>query len=78
MVTLPLMVPSSATRRVPEPEPGTLSGGTSSLPLSLTFIAPLPGIHAGAFSRYVEQAARVKAAAMATTSFTISLFMDSS
>ena len=47
VVTLPVMVPSSATRKLPEPEPGTLSGGTSSWPLRLTLIAPLPGIQSG-------------------------------
>ena len=53
VVTLPVIVPSSATRKLPEPEPGVLIlGGTSSAPESFTLIAPLPGIQAGTLSRY--------------------------
>ena len=51
VVTLPVIVPSSATRKLPEPEPGVLTGGTSSAPESFTLIAPLPGIQAGTVSR---------------------------
>ena len=48
VVTLPSTVPSELTRMVPLPEPGTVTGGTSSAPDSLTLTAPLPGRKLGA------------------------------
>ena len=50
VLTLPLTEPSALTRIVPLPEPVTLSGGTSSVPVSLTLTLPLPGIQPGALS----------------------------
>ena len=47
VVTLPVTVPSSATRKVPLPFACVVTGGTSSAPVRLTFMAPLPGIHEG-------------------------------
>src|ERR1051325_8872104 len=57
VLTLPVMVPSSATRKVPLPFACVLTGGTSSAPVRLTFIAPLPGIQAGILSRIPAQPA---------------------
>src|SRR5229473_908312 len=47
VLTLPVTVPSSATRKLPLPLPSVFAAGTSSAPLRLTFIAPLPGIQSG-------------------------------
>ena len=69
VVTDPVIVPSSATRKLPAPEPGTLSGGTSSAP-DITSIAPLPGIQSGS-----EEQAESASAALARSSFAISLFI---
>jgi len=67
-VTLPLIEPSSAMRKLPLPEPEVLAGGTSSAPLSFTLVAPLPGIQSGIFSFIsfiCAQAASAKTATIA-------------
>jgi hypothetical protein len=68
VVTLPLTVPSSATRKLPLPFACVGTGGTSSLPVRLTFIAPLPGIQSG----MLEQPARVITAAASKSFFMVS------
>jgi len=65
VVTLPLIEPSAAMRKLPLPEPEVLAGGTSSAPLSFTLVAPLPGIQSGIFSFICAQAASAKTAAIA-------------
>jgi hypothetical protein len=50
VLTLPLRVPSSATRKLPLPVPWVLTGGTSSSPVSFTLTALLPGIQLGMLS----------------------------
>ena len=76
VVTLPLIVPSSATRKLPLPFACVFTGGTSSAPVRLTFIAPLPGIQAGILSRIPAQPARATIAAIANSCFTSRLLLE--
>src|SRR5688572_22467458 len=78
VVTLPVTVPSSATRKLPLPEPCVLTGGTSSAPVRLTLTAPLPGIQSGIFSRTFAQAASESAAAAANSQVEVLLIFRSS
>src|SRR4029077_10131561 len=69
VVTDPVTVPSSATRKLPLPLASVFAGGTSSLPVRLTFIAPLPGIQSGILSRQPAHPASASIAAIATMRF---------
>ena len=71
VLTAPVMVPSSATRKLPLPLPSLFAGGTSSAPLRLTFIAPLPGIQSGILSRIPAQPASATIASIATMLFIV-------
>src|SRR5918911_1153778 len=77
VVTLPVMVPSCATRNVPLPFASVFAGGTSSAPVRLTFIAPEPGIQDGILSRIELHPAATRTAAMSAANVTM-LFTISS
>ena len=66
VVTLPVTVPSSVRRKLPEPEPAVFTGGASSAPLSVTPTALLPGIQAGKVFCTVAQPASTSAAIAAS------------
>ena len=73
VVTLPLIVPSSATRKLPVPLASVFAAGTSSAPVRFTFMAPLPGIQSGILSRIPAQAASDSTANIATMRFMVVL-----
>src|SRR5919197_3395514 len=76
VLTLPVTVPSSATRKLPLPEPPLVTGGTSSAPVSLTLVAPLPGIQSGIFSRTSAHAASASTAAANTAVVKVLVMMS--
>src|SRR5215213_1336308 len=77
VLTLPLTEPSSATRMLPLPEPELCAGGTSSLGLSFTLIALLPGIQLGMFSWYVAHDASTSTARPVSAIFSFDMTTSS-
>src|SRR5882672_100493 len=76
VVTEPLTAPSSAMRKLPLPLASVFTAGTSSAPVRVTLLAPLPGIQSGMLEQAPSVTADAITAAFKTVWFMVFLLED--